>query len=73
MWLARPVYEALPYVYMAIGAVLIASAWWVDVRTLPSVLMAAGVLIVVGGLVLWMHRRDYRRNQSDYNNRSLDE
>ena len=73
MWLARPVYEALPYVYMAIGAVLIASAWWVDVRTLPSVLMVAGVLIVVGGLVLWMHRRDYRRNQSDYNSRSLDE
>jgi hypothetical protein len=58
---------------MAIGAVLIASAWWVDVRTLPSVLMVAGVLVVVGGLVLWMHRRDYRRNQSEYNNRSLDE
>ena len=73
MWLARPVYEALPYAYMAIGAVLIGSAWWVDARTLPSVLMVAGVLTVVGGLVLWIHRRDYRRNQSEYNSHSLDE
>jgi hypothetical protein len=73
MWLARPIYEALPYAYMAIGAVLIASAWWVDVQSLPSVLMIAGVLTAIGGLVLWMHRRDYRQKQAEYNSRSLDD
>jgi hypothetical protein len=73
MWLARPVYEALPYAYMAIGAVLIASAWWVDVKSLPSVLIVAGALTVIGGLVLWMHRRDYRQKQNEYNSHSLDE
>jgi hypothetical protein len=73
MWLARPVYEALPYGYMAIGAVLIASAWWVDLEALPSILIVAGALSVIGGLVLWMHRRDYRQKQSEYNVHSLDE
>ena len=73
MWLARPVYEALPYAYMAIGAVLIASAWWVDVRSLPSVLMVTGLLSAIGGLVLWMHRRDFRRKQAEYNSHSLDD
>jgi hypothetical protein len=73
MWIARPVYEALPYVYMAIGIALIASAWCVDVQSLPSVLIVAGGLSVVGGLVLWMHRRDYREKQAEYDNRSLDE
>jgi hypothetical protein len=73
MWLARPIYEALPYAYMAIGAALIGSAWWIDLKSLPSVLMVAGVLSVIGGLVLWMHRRDYRQKQAEYNSRSLDE
>ncbi len=73
MWLARPVYESLPYAYMVIGVVLIAAAWWVDAKALPSVLMLAGGLSVIGGLVLWMHRRDYRQKQAEYNSHSLDE
>ncbi|HEU4654764.1 MAG TPA: hypothetical protein VFS47_12305 [Steroidobacteraceae bacterium] len=73
MWLARPVYESLPYAYMVIGIALIAAAWWVDAKALPSVLMVAGGLSVIGGLVLWMHRRDYRQKQAEYNSHSLDE
>lgn len=73
MWLARPVYEFLPYLYMLVGLVLLGAAWIVEMATLPSVLLVMGVLSVVAGLVLWLRRRDYRTRQVQYNSRSLDE
>jgi hypothetical protein len=73
MWLARPIYEFLPYLYMLLGAALLGAAWLVTVRTLPSVLMVLGSLSLMAGLVLWLRRRDYRTRQSEYNSHSLDE
>lgn len=73
MWLARPVYEFLPYLYMLIGVGLLAAAWFVDTNTLPSILMVIGSLSLMGGLVLWLRRRDYRTRQAEYNSRSMDE
>jgi nitrate reductase gamma subunit len=73
MWLARPIYEFLPYLYMLVGAVLLGAAWLVNVETLPSVFMVVGSLSLLAGIVLWLRRRDYRTTQSEYNSRSLDE
>ena len=73
MWIARPIYELLPYLYMVIGLALLGAAWLVDVTTLPSVFMVVGSLSLMAGLVLWLRRRDYRTRQSEYNSRSLDE
>jgi Flp pilus assembly protein TadB len=73
MWLARPVYESLPYVYMIVGLGLLAAAWFVDSETLPSVFMVVGALSLMAGLVLWLRRRDYRTRQAEYNSRSLDD
>ena len=73
MWLARPIYEVLPYLYMLVGAALLAAAWLVRAETLPSVLMVVGSLSLMAGLVLWLRRRDYRSRQSEYNSHSLDE
>lgn len=73
MWLPRPFYEFLPYLYMIVGIVLLAAAWTVNVETLPSVLMVVGALSLMAGLVLWLRRRDYRTRQAEYNSRSLDE
>jgi Flp pilus assembly protein TadB len=73
MWIARPIYELLPYVYMLVGLVLLGAAWLVETQTLPSVLMVVGSLILMAGLVLWLRRRDYRTRQSEYNSRSLDD
>jgi hypothetical protein len=73
MWIARPIYELLPYVYMLVGLVLLGAAWLVETQTLPSVLMVVGSLSLMAGLVLWLRRRDYRTRQSEYNSRSLDD
>ena len=73
MWLARPVYEFLPYLYMLVGMVLLAAAWFIEISTLPSVFLLVGILSIMAGLVLWLRRRDYRTRQSEYNSRSLED
>jgi hypothetical protein len=73
MWLARPIYEFLPYLYMLVGVALLGAAWFIETSTLPSVFMVVGVLSLMAGLVLWLRRRDYRTRQSEYNSRSLED
>ena len=71
MWIPRPLYEALPHVYMGSGAGLLAAAYFIErgPRGLLLVLGAAGLTL---GLVLWMRRRDYRASQREYDTHSLD-
>lgn len=73
MWLARPIYEMLPYVYMIVGIVLLAAAWLVNAETLPGIFMAIGSLSLLAGIVLWLRRRDYRTTQAEYNSKSLED
>jgi len=73
MWLARPIYEFLPYLYMLVGVALLGAAWFIEMSTLPSVFLVVGVLSLMAGLVLWLRRRDYRTRQSEYNSRSLED
>jgi hypothetical protein len=73
MWLARPIYELLPYLYMLVGLALLGAAWLVEAQALPSVLMVVGALSVMAGLVLWLRRRDFRTRQAEYSDRSLDD
>ncbi|WP_129775046.1 hypothetical protein [Peristeroidobacter soli] len=73
MWISRPVYELLPYLYMLVGIALLAAAWVVEAKAWPSVLLAVGALSLMGGLVLWLRRKDYRTKQAEYDSRSLDD
>jgi len=73
MWISRPVYELLPYLYMLIGAGLLGAAYVVQVQVWPSVFLALGALSLMGGLVLWLRRKDYRAKQAEYDSRSLDD
>lgn len=73
MWLARPVYEVLPYLYMIVGVGLLGAAWLVSAETLPGIFMLVGSLSLLAGIVLWLRRRDYRTTQGQYNSKSLDE
>jgi hypothetical protein len=73
MWIARPIYELLPYAYILVGAVLLGVAWFLNIETLPGVLLVVGSLSMLAGIVLWLRRKDYRTRQAEYTNRSLDD
>jgi hypothetical protein len=72
MWLPRPLYEAVPYAWMAAGIASLGGAWFVPggPRGLLLTLGASGLTL---GLVLWMRRRDYRASQREYDTRALDD
>lgn len=73
MWIARPIYELLPYIYMLVGVALLGVAWFLNMETLPGVLLVLGSLSLMAGIVLWLRRKDYRTRQAEYTNRSLDD
>lgn len=71
MWIPRPLYEALPYLYMVLGVALLGAAYFLASGP-RSLLLAAGAISLTLGLVLWMRRRDYRTSQREYDTHSLD-
>lgn len=73
MWIARPIYELLPYVYMIVGIALLGGAWFLEMETLPGLMLGLGSLSLLAGIVLWLRRKDYRTRQAEYTNRSLDD
>ena len=72
MWLPRPVYEAVPYAWMAAGMASLGAAWFVP-RGPRGLLLALGASGLTLGLVLWMRRRDYRASEREYDTRALDD
>jgi hypothetical protein len=72
MWVPRRLYESLPYAYMAAGAALLAFAF-LGRRGPHGLLMLFGGIGLTAGLVLWMRRREYRENQTEYDASSLDD
>lgn len=72
MWLPRPIYESLPYALVAAGVALALLAF--KVEAVPhGLFLGGGGLLAVVGLLLWLKRRDYRANHSQYDPHSLDE
>jgi polyferredoxin len=65
-YLNKPLYESLPALYAALGAVLLwasyhfRESWW------SALCALAGFVALIGGLAVWMHRRDYRATSADY-------
>jgi hypothetical protein len=72
MWLPRPIYEAIPYASMAMGAALAGAAFFVE-RAPHGLLLAAGGLAITVGVMLWMRRRAYRASLREYAGRPLDD
>jgi hypothetical protein len=72
MWFPRPIYEALPYAYAALGIALLVAAFLAD-QGPRSLFLALGLLAMTGGLVLWMRRRDYRSTHANYDRHSIDD
>lgn len=73
MWIARPLYELIPYLYMLVGLVLLGAAWLIDMEALPGLLLLLGAVSLLAGIVLWLRRKDYRTTQAEYSSKSLDD
>jgi hypothetical protein len=64
MWLSRPVYEGLPFVYVGLGVVSLIVSALVRSWHWPVVFTVVGLASITGGLVVWLKRRDYRTSRS---------
>lgn len=71
MWLSKPVYEALPYLYLAAGGVLLGLSLYLDFDIWPTACLLLGICCLIYGLVLWLRRRDYRERQSNLDDNLL--
>jgi hypothetical protein len=72
MRLSRPVYESLPYVYMAIGALAI-FVFYLDHEGLRgAVAFAIGLIAETAALMLVLRRQDYRALSREYSGETID-
>ncbi len=64
--LARPLYESLPWLYMAGGlAALVVS--YREVWPRASIFLGlTGTIVLLAGAVVWLRRREYRRMRTRY-------
>ena len=65
--LARPLYEALPWIYLLCGlAALTASYLTKASAVMSAVIGLPGLVATLGGIVLLLRRRGYRKMKADY-------
>jgi hypothetical protein len=64
--LSRPVYEGLPWLYMACGAAAVAGSYFLPSGLLSLFIGLAGMIAILGGFVILLRRRDYRELRSQY-------
>ena len=66
MRLSRPLYEGLPWVYMACGLAALAGSYLLSSRLFSLVLGVLGLAGLLGGSVIALRRRDYRQLRANY-------
>lgn len=60
MWLSKPIYEALPYYYVALGLLALGALLYVDWWYWPAICAVVGVSSLAAGVFVWLRRRKYR-------------
>jgi hypothetical protein len=72
MRLARPVYESLPYVYMAIGGLGIFLFYIGEDGLSTKIAFVIGVIAETAALTLYLRRQDYRALSREYPGQTSD-
>jgi len=63
---SRPVYEGLPWFYIACGIAALTGSYLMPSGVLSLIVGLAGLMAVLGGVVILLRRRDYRALRSEY-------
>ncbi len=73
--LSRPLYEGLPWIYMAGGAGALFVSYVSPYRAIALIMGLTGVVGVLAGVVVLLRRRDFRKMKAEYGNpdRSLND
>jgi hypothetical protein len=66
MRISRPLYESLPYLYIAIGIGAIGASFAWRAADWSGIMALFGLVATVGGLVLALRRRDFRIQKRHY-------
>jgi membrane associated rhomboid family serine protease len=66
--LSRPIYEALPWLYILSGIAALAASYFASSSLMSLALGLPGLIATVGGIVLVLRRRDFRKMRADYLN-----
>jgi hypothetical protein len=66
MRLSRPLYEGLPWAYMACGVAALIGSYLLSSRLLSLLLGLLGLAGLLGGAVIALRRRDYRQLRANY-------
>jgi len=72
MRLARPVYEILPLIYVAIGALALLIAYLAHEGPRSLLAFGIGVLAEIAALTIFLHRQDYRAQSREYSGETID-
>ena len=61
MWVSKPIYESLPYFYLGAGVISLLASMYLNHWYWPTICFVVGISTLVGGLVLFLKRRDSRQ------------
>jgi hypothetical protein len=64
--LSRPLYEGLPWIYVACGIAALLFSYLSSSRALSLLTGIVGFSLLLAGLVVLLRRRDYRLLRSQY-------
>jgi hypothetical protein len=60
IWLSKPFYETLPYLYVIAGVLLLLASLYLNYWLWPTIGLISGVLCLVLGLFILLRRREFR-------------
>ncbi|HEY8519751.1 MAG TPA: hypothetical protein VIN61_06705 [Gammaproteobacteria bacterium] len=63
MWLAKPVYEAVPLSYIGFGLLAVGAAWRASGYR-QDIYLVIGLASIVIGVMLWLKRHGHRASRS---------
>ena len=66
MRLSRPLYEGLPWAYVACGLAALTGSYLISSRLISLGLGLVGFLGLLGGIVVLLRRRDFRELRANY-------